>query len=107
MRGKMNISSNSNIGGLQITKKSIKSYNGNIVLESNGNAKIGALKIEGINARFDDTIRADRIEGQIVNNQVGNSAITSSKIAIDTISGVKLNNGTINCQWCSRKYRDN
>jgi len=95
MTGKMNISSNSNIGGLQITESSIKSYNGNIVLESNGNARIGALKIDGNNARFDGTIRADRIEGQIVNNQVGNGAITSSKIANDTISGAKLNNGTI------------
>ncbi len=95
MLGKIDISSNSKIGGLQITESSIKSANGNIVLESNGNARIGALKIEGNNARFDGTIRADRIEGQITNSQVGNGAITSSKIANDTISGSKLNNGTI------------
>ena len=95
MLGKIDISSNSKIGGLQITESSIKSANGNIVLESNGNARIGALKIEGNNARFDGTIRADKIEGQITNGQVGNGAITSSKIANDTISGSKLNNGTI------------
>ena len=65
------------------------------MLESNGNARIGALRLEGNTARFDGTIRADRIEGQITNGQVGNGAITSSKIANDTISGSKLNNRTI------------
>lgn len=93
--GKMNISSNSNVGGLQITDSSIKSSNGNIVLESNGNAKIGALRIDGNNARFDGTIRADRLEGAIQNGQIENDAVTGSKISKDTISGEKLNNGTI------------
>ena len=95
MIGKINIASNSNIGGLQITENSIKSLNGNIVLESNGNAKIGALKIDGNNARFDGTIRADRIEGQIINSQINDRAVTGAKISDDTISGSKLNNGTI------------
>ena len=95
LTGKINIAKNSHVGGLEITDNSIKSYNGNIVLESNGNARIGALKIEGNNARFDGTIRADRIEGQIVNHQLGNNSVTGSKISNDTISGSKLNYGTI------------
>ena len=95
MIGKINISSNSNIGVLQITENSIRSSNGNIVLESNGNAKIGALKIEGNSARFDGTIRADRIEGQIINSQINDGAVTGAKISNNTISGSKLNNGTI------------
>lgn len=95
MTGKINIAKNSHVGGLEITDKSIKSSNGNIVLESNGNAKIGALKIDGNNARFDGTIRADRLEGQIVNHQLKNNAVTGSKISNDTISGSKLNYGTI------------
>ncbi len=95
MTGKINIAKNSHVGGLEITDKSIKSSNGNIVLESNGNARIGALKIDGNNARFDGTIRADRIEGQIVNNQIRNNAVTGDKISNDTIAGAKLNYGTI------------
>ena len=95
LTGKINIAKNSHVGGLEITDKSIKSSNGNIVLESNGNAKIGALKIDGNNAHFDGTVRADRIEGQIVNHQLGNNSITGSKISNDTISGSKLNYGTI------------
>lgn len=93
--GKIDISSNSSIGGLQITENSIKSSNGNIVLESNGNAKIGALSIDGNNAYFGGTIRADRLEGVIKNSQINDEAVTGSKIAGDTISGSKLNNGTI------------
>ena len=95
LTGKVNIAKNSHVGGLEITDNSIKSSNGNIVLESNGNAKIGALKIDGNNARFDGTIRADRIEGQIVNNQIRNNAVTGDKISNNTIAGAKLNYGTI------------
>ncbi|MBQ2671428.1 MAG: hypothetical protein IJG00_01265, partial [Clostridia bacterium] len=95
LTGKINIAKNSHVGGLEITDNSIKSSNGNIVLESSGNAKIGALKIDGNNARFDGTVRADRIEGQIVNNQIRNNAVTGDKISNDTIAGAKLNYGTI------------
>ncbi len=79
------VSNNSNVGVLQITENSIKSSNGNIALQSNGNAKIGALSIDGNNARFDDTIRADRIEETLTGSQIYSNAITGGHIDSRTI----------------------
>ncbi|MBQ6144029.1 MAG: hypothetical protein IJI84_06115 [Clostridia bacterium] len=95
LTGKINIAKNSHVGGLEITDNSIKSSNGNIVLESNGNAKIGALKIDGNNARFDGTIRADRIEGQIVNNQISHNTVTGSKLNYGTITRREIGNRAV------------
>ncbi len=102
MIGKINIASNSNIGGLQITENSIKSSNGNIVLESNGNAKIGALNIDGTNARFDGTIRADRIEGQLTGNQIYSNAITGGHIDSRTIWGGNIRKDAVGIEEVNR-----
>lgn len=105
--GKINIASNSNIGGLQITENSIKSSNGNIVLQSNGNAKIGALSIDGNNARFDGTIRADRIEGQLTGNQIYSNAITGGHIDSRTIWGGNIRKDAVGIEEVNRNKDSN
>lgn len=107
MIGKINIASNSNIGGLQITENSIKSSNGNIVLQSNGNAKIGALSIDGNNARFDGTIRADRIEGQLTGNQIYSNAITGGHIDSRTIWGGNIRKDAVGIEEVNRNKDSN
>lgn len=109
MVGQINIASNSNIGGLKITENSIKSSNGNIVLESNGNAKIGKLTIEGGEARFEGKILAGQIEGTITGKQIGKRQITGGNegnIAERSIFGWNINGHTIGADEINRNQNE-
>lgn len=100
--GKMSIASNSTIGGLEIAESSIKSSNGNIVLKSDGTDKIGALTIDKNDARFDGTIRADRIEGQLSGNQIHSNAINGGHIDSRTIWGGNIRKDAVGIEEVNR-----
>lgn len=93
--GKMTVAKDSHIGGLIIDENSIKSSNGNISLNSDGTAKIGALVIDRNSAKFDGTIRADRLEGTIINSQIKDNTISGGKMEYETVTRREIGNGAI------------
>lgn len=81
-------STSGTIGGFKITDRAIESKDGNIRLESNGNAKIGLLNVNNNGkASFDGTIQANQIKGQIVRDQIGGNAVGESQIAANAVNG--------------------
>ena len=101
--------SGGSVGGFEITENSIKSPNGNIVLNSDGTATIGDLSIRNGSANFDGTIYADQISvrngnyldtgvigsGTITGSKLQNSTITATQIAGSTITSSEIASGTI------------
>ena len=97
------------IGGFEISENSIKSPNGNIVLNSDGTATIGDLSIRNGSANFNGTIYADQISvrnneylnagvigaGTITGSKLVDSTITATQIAGSTITASEIAGGTI------------
>lgn len=80
------------LGGWTINNDGLYDTHGNYIY-SNGNIKIGALTIAGSTATFSGNIYADKIFGEIVNNQIANGAVSDSKVS--AVSAQKINTGTM------------
>lgn len=96
-----NITANGgSIGGFEITESSIKSPNGNIMLNSDGTATIGMMSVEANSTTFSGNIYAKNIQyggtaGTLSGSAITGSSITATQIAGSTITASEIKNGTI------------
>ena len=95
---------NGEIGGFTVSENSIRSNNSNIILESSGNATIGALSIQGAAATFDGTVYVKNLVqknsetisggwltgGSVGNSQLGTDSVTAGKIKNGEVTSAKL-----------------
>ena len=96
-----NITANGgSVGGFEITENSIKSPNGNIVLNSDGTGTIGMMSIGTSSTTFNGNIYAKNIQyggtaGTLSGSAITGSSITATQIAGSTITASEIKNGTI------------
>lgn len=88
------------IGGFEISENSIKSPNGNIVLNSDGTGTIGMMSIGTNSTTFDGNIYAKNIQyggtaGTLSGSAITGSSITATQIAGSTITASEIAGGTI------------
>jgi len=82
-----------NIGTLVIDSQGLKTSDGINYLRGNGDLKWGGLTISGSNASFSGDIFANRIVGQVVNDQVA-SGLSAGKVTQGTMVGNRIYGGT-------------
>ena len=106
--GKITANSGS-IAGFSISNGSIRSSNGNIVLNSDGTGKIGALTITGSSAIFNGIIYADQIsvrnrqyldtgvigDGSLAGTKITSGGIGNTQLANQAVSAGKIQNNAI------------
>lgn len=106
-----NITANGgSIGGFEITESSIKSPNGNIILNSDGTATIGMMSVGANSTTFSGNIYAKNIQyggtagtlsggaitgSSITSTQIGSGAITTGKIESGAITEGKISGGAV------------
>jgi len=91
------------IGGWTISNDGLSDSFGNYI-NSDGDMRIGNLRVSGTTATFDGTIYADKLSGQIDTPQIATSAVTNNliasglsaaKVTTGTMSGTRIYGGTI------------